>query len=830
MLLIGSMQAVNLTSVGNKAGMLRNERAAQIVERQAAKKAVMTRIAPKHRAIADVQTYNVVVDRIYVDNYSWDDSYNYLITLSGVDSNTGDSIWMALDCYPTTKPWAATYTTDDGSLSTWSGLNNSTSGTSEWLLDDGETISQFSFTLDSPEYYSVSGTLYGDEGGIYNLSGSNIFYPDPQSYELTGIKWQEDSMSGEEGEQIFARLTTIDNTYFQFVINLGIGQSAMALGEEYTIDDCDLEYTAGYRNHSLIYPAEISLTKYQTTTGKDSIILHFVADNDDTYDVTYVTPTLPETFTEVDMIANTAKLYDYTATDGVFQFLGVSEDGEWNLSVAVYSNHLAGTYTASEVCEPFTYIGMSDLTVDLTLDYGRIENIQVTAGTEAGDYICRADLYCYNGNLYHVTINHVRPAVQETVNFNANNLKIYPDSEFGNVAYAHNDTYDFGMALPEIKSAYAAGELNANAQIRATGEDLEVYETNAFQLSYDQNQVPTLTGSFLTTDGTLYNCNFTYVKPTATRQETLTVATANGELREMGDGFLAQGYNADSTKFIAVYVTSEQVPGTYAINDLSVFDTYLQEDADSYWNSVYFDPEDAQLSVTVEQNGEWDIAHITGTMLFLSQQDETDIPMYTLDMTVRIKRGLYMDEEDNDFVEVYTTDEITMVDHSATEGWILVQGKNADDKSFAIVFFTEEADSQITLPEGVYTFADTQANGTVFQSPGMDASGMSAQASFAATTNVLGFIIGNPWFMERGQVTVSNVEGVLTIAIQAKNSYNRNILIGVNCDAPEALPDGLNTISSECQTAEKVIRNGQLIIRRNGREYNAQGAMQHSCN
>lgn len=86
---------------------------------------------------------------------------------------------------------------------------------------------------------------------------------------------------------------------------------------------------------------------------------------------------------------------------------------------------------------------------------------------------------------------------------------------------------------------------------------------------------------------------------------------------------------------------------------------------------------------------------------------------------------------------------------------------------------------------------------------------------------MLGFIQGNPWFMVNGKATVKNVDGKLTISVTAKNSYNRNVLIGVNTEIPSVI--GAVTSDKNMKT-RKVIENRKVYIdSKNGLRYNMNG-------
>ena len=581
----------------------------------------------------------------------------------------------------------------------------------------------------------------------------------------------------------------------------------------------------GYWNGEYIFFEDVTFV-YNKEGADEVIEMTVYADNGDIYNISYRTPKMPETFNEINLTANAAELYDYTETDGLWEFLGVSEDGMWNISVTGIGDKLVGEYSEDLIYKDFTYIALSDLTFDITLDYGKIDNVKVVEGPEKGDYICTADFYCYNGNLYHVTLNHICPAIKQTVNLNATNLKIaYSDEDGFYIARASDSDYVFAVALEELKNSYAEDELIANEMRRSDNFIYSTYRTYPFTLTYDSNDVPTMKGGCITTDGTEFIFDLTYVLPKPTRNAKLELDVENSELRPNAeDGYFVIS-GTDSENDIELYLKlaiDEDIAGDYNIKDVDIVNSYIQENASS-WSGSYFDIEDIDLNVSVltGQEDGWDYAFVTGTILCVGEDDDQDIPLYSVVAAMRIKDGLVKDEENKDFVASYTLEDISTIDHSAEEGWILVQGKNVSGQAFAMVFFANSSDPEITIPEGVYEINDTQAEGTVVASSGLDESGWQATASYAAITNMLGFIEGNPWFMVGGNATVKNVEGELSVVVQAKNSYDRDVLIGINAE----LPTSIDSQSFEIAKPTKSLRDGNIVIERNGKSYNAAGLL-----
>lgn len=764
----------------------------------------------------------VTIEEFYVENFCSGDYYNYLIVLLGTGSD-GQSYYIPLDCYPAEKSWVGTFSVEDYTLGgSWCSAINYEEG-SQWVSD--ELPSAVSITKTSPEHYVVEGTLYGDEGGVYVVKGEDLYYPDPKKYDMVGINWngQYIGTTDEGVGQYLGQMITIDDAFFQLVFNLEEGQTAPVKNKTYTLDDMDSEYTAGYWNGTYIYIEELSFV-YETANlqGDIRVNLHIKADTGDEYNITYVTPKAPETYNDIYLTADAAELYDLTADMGVWQFLGESQDGKYNLSVAGIGNQLIGEYDDEHVYGDFTYIGLSDLTVDIVYEYVKIDNVKVVAGPTEGDYICTADFYCYNGNCYHVTINHVRPAVTDNITIAATNLKsTYYEDEYAYVAHAINKDYEVAVVLPSTAETFKAEDIYVEIYELATDSEPAIYENYAFTAEYDEHGlISKLNGSCLSKDGKLYTLNLAHITPQPVSEKSFNISIANGELRPSDKGFTISGTDDNGEGGICLSFNSgKDFIGDYKRWNLVEAESYITEGTG--WSASYFDVDDVDVNVSVSHEGTWDIATIAGTAIAVGQgEDFENVIKCNINMVVRIKNGFEMDEEDADFVAQYTTDQLSIMSNM-DEGWILVQGKDAASQSFAVVFFADHLDSEITIPEGEYTFAQTQEPYTMYASDGLDETGMSATASFAAKTNILGFLEGNPWFIVSGKANVSNVNGNLTISLEGKNTYGRNILIGVNCDAPSAISN-IN-VGKNRKSVRKLLQGNSIIIENNGHQFNADG-------
>ena len=138
-----------------------------------------------------------------------------------------------------------------------------------------------------------------------------------------------------------------------------------------------------------------------------------------------------------------------------------------------------------------------------------------------------------------------------------------------------------------------------------------------------------------------------------------------------------------------------------------------------------------------------------------------------------------------------------------------------------LTFMVESADDEINVPAGVYPIADTYEVGTVMS--GMYDAEWGPLGSFYAEGGVSAdgyFSIEKVWYMVAGTVTVENNNGYIKITAAATNSYGVPVNVTYNASPATAVE---NT-KVENGEAHKLLRHNQLIIIKDGVQYNAQGA------
>ena len=188
-------------------------------------------------------------------------------------------------------------------------------------------------------------------------------------------------------------------------------------------------------------------------------------------------------------------------------------------------------------------------------------------------------------------------------------------------------------------------------------------------------------------------------------------------------------------------------------------------------------------------------------------------------MTAKYDKAHLEYDSETPVERAYTAADAVEVEYDADYGLVYWGVEAADGSDMcALYFFVEEADAETVLPAGVYTIDDSQDYGTVLASEGYD--GTYVYPSLYATYSAMnpGYL-SELWFMVGGTVTVEKVDGKLKVVIDAINSYDQAIKITYDGTATS-----VENINVNVEGLQKQIVDGQLVIIRDGKAYNAFGA------
>ena len=320
-----------------------------------------------------------------------------------------------------------------------------------------------------------------------------------------------------------------------------------------------------------------------------------------------------------------------------------------------------------------------------------------------------------------------------------------------------------------------------------------------------------VTGSITCTNGVTYTLNLR-LEPIPTRQETLTLNNLTLEDRILSEEtFQIYGFNDDQSLYLQLTIFTTMLEGTYTSRD--VYKDYSQVRLKSGSSYIYFDVLTANL--TVRKSGNNRVA-VTGTIICQNTDDVTDIVEYTLSLScVRDKKDDPMagDATDADF-EAYFADYTLNTDEQALNGDIFVYARNADGACVALDVYIADGETEITA--GVYPVIQ----GTDISNPYMTVHASEGIIAGFTTPSYAGYLnteseLQSPvWYIMAGTLIV-DADG--RMELNAINSAERTI----HCIL-RGQPQGLEDVVSQPRST-KILRDGRLLIERNGETYTIEG-------
>ena len=139
---------------------------------------------------------------------------------------------------------------------------------------------------------------------------------------------------------------------------------------------------------------------------------------------------------------------------------------------------------------------------------------------------------------------------------------------------------------------------------------------------------------------------------------------------------------------------------------------------------------------------------------------------------------------------------------------------------FHVDLMAEASDPDIVLPVGTYEITDTYEYGTVIAGMGIDMWSGRVEPGYYAGITDDGYVTYPFYFLVEGTVEVSkNEAGNLHVEVNAINSYEVPVHLVYDAGSATDVED----ITADNTNIQKVVQNGQLLIIRNGKVYNATG-------
>lgn len=615
-----------------------------------------------------------------------------------------------------------------------------------------------------------------------------------ENYNIEVIDYAEKYYSTDN--DVWVKLYDADENVYYFDIVVAAGTQELVLGQTYTLADMIANYSYMRGADGKMAYASASLTK-TVSMYEEQELVHIDAAFTDTlgnnYTLAYQQAPFIITGDTIDVVF-TGNANKPIYAQGLCQLGAENDDYKIAFTFPCAEGAPAGTYTEDDMNIQYTFVN----------DFEAVSAHCVVAENN-GTISLEGWILAKDGNVYHVTFSFTAPTTETFETITATNLVLDDSyaSYFGIIiAEASNEDYTVSMYLPsdDYLGTFDAEEVSLS--IKGADGKIEIYE-GTITVANTATGVA-ITGTVLSMDGVQYTLDLQYVIPDATSQETITMSGTITNYEGKAWQFI--GSTASQMVTIAAYATS--IPGTYGRSDLMADYTYVVKVVGS--DTLYYDMVDANINVAVSGTN----ATITGTLRGQNYDDSSDVIEFTLNLTATIEDyvpgGDEYDAQDEDFnhnFPVYTIDDQYLSQYSV----LIAQATDAENNMISLQFYVEAGST--SLPAGTYTVDKTGTANTVYA--GYINSG-SIYGSVAGIFDESGEALTSLWLLNEGTVTVLE-NGVIEVA--ATNTWGR----AINCRLGE-YPEGIENTDAKA-AAVKVVRDGKLIIIKNGVEFNAQGTI-----
>lgn len=496
-----------------------------------------------------------------------------------------------------------------------------------------------------------------------------------------------------------------------------------------------------------------------------------------------------------------------------------ANNSDYKLTGAILADSIPpGTYTncMMDLVHKATnkQIPATSVTINLSVDQNR--NCAITGHMLGEDNI-----------LYNLDLSWQTPSTKDTVAISFDKsawVAYYPDLGHDFMLSNEDDEYNVSLDIVQVPMGESFTERNlnkgychiVNKQAKDTIE-IAAAEGRVWQAN-DTTYLSAMVTGF---DSIMYDIQLWYAVPKVVQTVELNIPNAAFYNELESDGYYALvGTTTDHEYEFAISLlgdTEEDIPGTY-VND-GLFGGFSGKNYDflhfiggqyttyiAKWNADKKDYDIISVEkgeTVVEMDEDLNISlqgrfvGANGVEYKVTLSTKVDKPRIIDDATEGAVDRRFINEDELD-VEKLAEDEVRleiMTDRDLLAMW----------------FYVEWIDGEIVIPEGEYSIDTSEDYWSVVAADG------SLGKTFYATHD--GEYFTSFYFLTSGTVTISNKDGKLSFEIDALNSYDVPVHI-----VYEASTSEIEHIIQEQMNSHKQIIDGQLMIIRNGKTYNAQGA------
>lgn len=463
----------------------------------------------------------------------------------------------------------------------------------------------------------------------------------------------------------------------------------------------------------------------------------------------------------------------------------------------------------------------------------------IVSGNETDGWVIDATALCADNNLYKLHLSWYVPTPTDTILVafdNSAKARFYP--EYGNDLQLFNENEQYyaslNVAEVELGAAFTEDELLpmfSGVEVMEEGEFVPVeYALVQNGLLSQVGDTTKLYAEYVTFDGKIYLVDLWHAVPTPV--DTVDVTYEEVEYINNMDysgtySLLAYAPDSLTAMVISLYAMSEEeIPGTF-VND-GKFGSFGEgryeiDGANSYfgvyneeyltYDLIYMDKGEVTVTVDEEKN-----LTLAGAIIC------ENAVLYNVTMKSKITRPrLEFDAEDTSVDRLFTAkDMVSTEDYTAEYGPLYFEVASLENMDiFNFYLIAETADPDIFLPEGTYEINNTWEYGTVVAGTGVDMYTNQIAPGFYGAMTEDGYISLPLYFLVEGTVEVKkNDEGSLYVEVNAVNSYD--VPVHLVYDASVTAVENIQ--SEDINGVKKMMIDGQLVIIRNGKAYNAVGA------
>ena len=451
--------------------------------------------------------------------------------------------------------------------------------------------------------------------------------------------------------------------------------------------------------------------------------------------------------------------------------------------------------------------------------------------SNTGDYQVHGEARCTNNVVYNLQLAWAVPEAIDTVAIRFDKsarASYYPQMNHDLLFINSNERYTLNLNVVgvELGGAFTmehVGEYYTSLYDQEQGADIELAEISG--RLYQSGDTTWMEAEMVGFDEQLYDVQLWYAVPTPTDTVELVFEDVpfGNHLEEGYYQLIA--YTDDQLRMVSFTPASHEVEGTF-VND-GVFGRFGEAPYDFFNDYTYiqeWNPQTRQYDTYTVEKGELVVSMAEdGSITAKAEVICEDAKCYRITIYSQYERPhLDYDTEEGNVERAYgVEDEIKIDDLTLSEGLIVMQATAQDQSDMMVLyFFANEADKAVTIPAGVYPINRSLMAGSVLASTGANEDNTVSPSIYATLTD--GYL-DELYFMVDGEVMVENKDGHLRVEVNAVNSYG--VHVHIEYDGTPVNTAVENTHSQSPMThSHKMLRNGRLLIMRNGAIYDITGA------